>query len=98
MHPVTGTFATPHESAFAAHAFRLAFPVHTFLMALSLALIVWMALFSPPELQALWARCLQIVCMTLGLVGRARLHVWRDSARSQRVGFLQQPHLAQQPS
>ena len=86
MHPVTGTFATPHESAFAAHAFRLAFPVHTFLMALSLALIVWMALFSPPELQALWVRCPQIVCMTLGLVGRARLHVWRDSARSQRVG------------
>ena len=40
MHPVTGMFAAPHESAFAAHAFRLAFPVHTFLMALSLGLIV----------------------------------------------------------
>ena len=84
MHPVTGMFAAPHESAFAAHAFRLAFPVHTFLMALSLGLIVWMALTSPAELQVLWV--IIIVCVTLGLVGRARLHVWRDSARSQRVG------------
>ena len=40
INTVTGAFADPsHETAFAAQLFRMAFPCHAFLMALSLALV-----------------------------------------------------------
>ena len=48
MRPFTGTFAdSSHESAFAAQLFRLAFPAHILLMALSLALSIWETLAWP---------------------------------------------------
>ena len=54
MNPVTGAFADPsHETACAAQLFRMAFPCHAFLMALSVALIGWTALSAPPDL---WPR------------------------------------------
>ena len=85
MHPVTGTFAdSAHEAAFASQLFRVAYPVHLFLMALSLALLIWVALASPPELQTLWGMI--TLSVSLGLVGRALLHRMHDSARAQRLG------------
>ena len=85
MHPITGTFADPSlEAAFSAWLFRLAFPVHAFLMSVILAFAVWVALASPPELRALWGMI--TIGASLGLVGRALLHRMHDSARAQRVG------------
>ena len=75
MHPVTGAFAdATHESAFAAQFFRLAFPCHAVLMALSVAGGVGVR---DPVLYCL---------LGLGLVGRVLIHRMDDSVRSQQIG------------
>ena len=83
MHRFTGTFADPLlEAAFAAKLFRLAFPVHVFLLTLVLALVVWVTSASLSE-PSLWG---MIAVVSLSLVGRALLHRMHDVARAQRVG------------
>ena len=85
MHPVTGTFADPTlEAAFSVELFGLAYPVHLLLMTFIVAFVFWVALASPPEMQALWGMIM--LCVVLGLVGRALLNRMHDSARAQRVG------------
>ena len=86
MHPITGAFADPsHESAFAAHLFRLAFPVHVLLMALSLAASIWIERIAPPDLRASWGTVM--LCLTVSLAGRALIHLMHiDSIRAQRIG------------
>ena len=84
MHPITGAFAdASHESAFAAQLFRMAFPFHAFLMALSLALIGWTAFLAPLDL---WRLESMVVISTLGLVGRVLVHRMDDRVRGQRLG------------
>ena len=83
MHRFTGTFADPLlEVAFAAELFRLALPLHVFLLTLVLAFVVWVTLASPAE-PALWG---MIAAVSLSLVGRALLHRVHDVERAQRVG------------
>ena len=85
MHPVTGAFTDPaHESAFAAQLFRMAFPAHGLLMALSLAASTWLALTTPPELRV--SLGMFVLFMTVMMVGRILLHRMCDLARSQRIG------------
>ena len=85
MNPVTGAFAdASHETACAAQLFRMAFPCHAFLMALSLALIGWTALSAPPDLWPLDSMI--VLCVTLGLVGRVLVHRMDDRVRGQRLG------------
>ena len=73
MHPVTGAFTDPaHESAFAAQLFRMAFPAHGLLMALSLAASTWLALTTPPELRV--SLGMFVLFMTVMMVGRILLH------------------------
>eukprot|EP00964_Phaeocystis_antarctica_P142311 scaffold107566_cov69-Phaeocystis_antarctica.AAC.1 len=83
MHPVTGAFADPsHETACAAQLFRMAFPCHVFLMALSLALIGWTAFW-----QGLWPLDgMVVLSTTLGLIGRVLVHRMHDTVRGQRLG------------
>ena len=84
MHPITGAFADPsHESVCAAQLFRMAFPFHAFLMALSLALIGWTAFLAPLDL---WRLESMVVISTLGLVGRVLVHRMDDRLRGQRLG------------
>ena len=81
-HPVTGTFTDPsHEAAFSAQLFRLAFPVHALLMALSLPIIIWLALSSLRDDIVVLA-----VCFALALIGRVLVHSMHDEVRGQRVG------------
>eukprot|EP00964_Phaeocystis_antarctica_P073550 scaffold45139_cov21-Phaeocystis_antarctica.AAC.1 len=62
MHPVTGTFADPsHESGFAAQLFRLAYPLHVLLLALCLAIALFMALDVAAVARPQW--------LVIGLVG-----------------------------
>ena len=86
MHPITGAFADPsHELAFAAHLFRLAFPVHVLLMALSLAASIWIERIAPPILRAY--RVTVVNCLAMSLVGRALIHLMHiDSIRVQQIG------------
>ena len=86
MHPITGAFADPsHESAFAAHLFRLAFPVHVLLMALSLAASIWIERIAPPDSRASWGTVVN--CLAMSLAGRALIHLMHiDSIRAQRIG------------
>ena len=85
MHPVTGAFAdASHVTAFAAQLFRMAFPCHAFLMALSLVASTWLALTAPPELRIPLG--MVVLCMTVMMVGRILLHRMCDVARSQRIG------------
>ena len=87
MHPVTGAFADPlHESAFAAHLFRLAFPCHAFLMALLLGLTIWTTLGVPAELSSVLIWRVIVPILALGLVGRVLVHRMNDSVRGQRIG------------
>ena len=87
MHPVTGAFADPlHESAFAAHLFRLAFPCHASLMVLLLGLTIWTAFGPPAELFAVLAWSVLVLILALGLVGRVLVHRMNDSVRGQRIG------------
>ena len=85
MHRITGVFADPSlEWAFAAFVFRLAFPVHAFLMGLSVAASTWLALAAKVDLRI--SLGMIALCMSLGMAGRVRLHSMRDSARSQQIG------------
>eukprot|EP00964_Phaeocystis_antarctica_P129015 scaffold92839_cov72-Phaeocystis_antarctica.AAC.2 len=85
MHRVTGAFADPsHETACAAQLFRMAFPCHVFLMALSLTLVGWTALSAPPDLWPLDGMI--VLSITLGLVGRVLVHRMHDRVRGQRLG------------
>lgn len=94
MRPFTGTFAdASHESAFAAQLYRLAFPAHLLLMALTLAIAIWETLAwkfiddKPAEVSFL----LELLCPlaeAFGLVGRILLHyhLTHDRVRGQRWG------------
>ena len=94
MRPFTGTFAdASHESAFAAQLYRLAFPAHLLLMALTLAIAIWETLAwkfiddKPAEVSFL----LELLCPlaeAFGLVGRILLHyhLTHDWVRGQRWG------------
>ena len=86
MHPITGSFTDPsHESAFAAHLFRLAFPVHVLLMALSLAVSIWIERIAPPDLRASWGTVM--LCLAVSLAGRSLIHLMHiDSIRAQQIG------------
>ena len=86
MHPITGAFADPsHESAFAAHLFRLAFPVHVLLMALSLAASMWIERIAPPDMRASWGTVM--LGLAMSLAGRALIHLMHiDSIRAQSIG------------
>ena len=89
LHPVTGAFADPvHESAFAAHFYRLAFPFHAFLLGLTLVWCTWAlarpALAAQPNFRA--SLGVGIVFVALGMAGRISLHRMPDSVRSQRMG------------
>ena len=83
MHPVTGAFADPaHESAFAAQFFRLAFPCHVFLMALTPAIVTRIAL----RAQFLWAMWSMSASAVLGLAGRVLVHRMHEPVLGQRIG------------
>ena len=85
MNPVTGAFADPsHETACAAQLFRMAFPCHAFLMALSLAISIWQSLSVPTDLWPL--ESLAAFCTALGLIGRVLVHRMDDRVRGQRQG------------
>ena len=85
MYPFTGAFIDPaHESAFAAQLYRMAFPAHSLLMAVSLAGASHFALTAPPELRV--SLGMVVLCMTVMMVGRILLHRMCDVARSQRIG------------
>ena len=87
MHPVTGAFADPsHETAFAAHLFRLAFPCHAFLMSLLLGLTIWTTLGAPAELSSVFVWRVIVPILALGLVGRVLVHRMHDTVRGQRIG------------
>ena len=85
IHPVTGAFADPtHERAFAAHFFRLCFGAHIVIMVLNISIIAWAASSKDP---AAWLiAVVWVVLMSLGLIGRVRIHQWDDTVRAQRVG------------
>jgi len=86
MHPITGAFANPsHETAFAAQLFRMAFPCHLFLIALTDAIMIWSSLSAPPDL---WPLESMIAFLgTLCLVGRVQAHQsMDDTVRGQRLG------------
>ena len=88
MRPLTGTFAdSSHESAFAAQLFRLAFPAHILLMALSLAISIWESLLWTSAEKPVGVAFL-LCTETLGLVGRILLHyhLMHDLVRAQRWG------------
>ena len=85
MNPVTGAFADPsHETACASQLFRMAFPCHAFLMALSLAISIWQSLSVPTDLWPL--ESLAAFCTALGLIGRVLVHRMDDRVRGQRQG------------
>ena len=87
VHPFTGAFANPsHESAFAAQLFRLAFPCHTLLMGLTLAVNIGLALMTPPDTGKRAFRGIFVLGPALSLVGRVLLHRMHDLVRSQRIG------------
>ena len=85
IHPVTGAFADPtHERAFAAHFFRLCFGAHIVIMVLNISIIAWAASSKDPSvwlIAGVW-----VILMSLGLIGRVRIHQWDDTVRAQRVG------------
>ena len=85
IHPVTGAFADPtHERAFAAHFFRLCFGAHIVMMVLNISTIAWVASPKGPDVwlvAGVW-----LILMSLGLIGRVRIHQWDDTVRAQRVG------------
>ena len=83
MHPVTGAFVDPtHESAVAAQLFRLAFPCHTFLLALNISVFTWMV--SRSDSAAFWS--IVDLSAVLTLLGRMLLHWSSDPVRAQRIG------------
>ena len=85
IHPVTGAFADPtHERAFAAHFFRLCFGAHIVMLVLNISTIAWVA---SPKGPAVWLVAgVWVILMSLGLIGRVRIHQWDDTVRAQRVG------------
>ena len=85
MNRVTGAFADPSlESACAAQLFRMAFPCHAFLMALTLAILIWTSLSVPADLLPFVSIVTFIT--TLSLVSRVLIHRIHDTVRGQRLG------------
>ena len=85
MNRVTGAFADPSlESACAAQLFRMAFPCHAFLMALTLAILIWTSLSVPADLLPFVSMVTFIT--TLSLVSRVLIHRIHDTVRGQRLG------------
>ena len=89
MRPFRGTFTdASHESAFAAQLFRLAFPAHVLLMALTLAVAIWETLagmlVAGKPLGVAFLLC--PLAEAIGLVGRILLHYQDDWVRGQRWG------------
>ena len=88
MRPVTGTFVDPAiESAFGAHLFRLAFPVHILLFCFGLAVSVWIVAVGAKGEVGPW----EIVSRgaVLGMACRVLLHVnypYEDAVIAQRLG------------
>ena len=88
MRPVTGSFVDPAvESAFGAHLFRLAFPVHILLFCFGLAVSVWIAAVGAKGEVGPW----EIVSRgaVLGMTCRVLLHVHyrpEDAVIAQRLG------------
>ena len=81
VHPVTGAFIDhpSHETAFAAQLFRVALPLHTLLLALCLAIAVYMVLHVAPTVRPLW-----------GMVGLAAILVL---VRRHAPPSLRHPHV-----
>jgi hypothetical protein len=94
MHPFTGTFTDPaHESAFAAQAFRKAYPAHLVMLGLILSSFIFIALTEPPDAFTVnvWWQVHEFTVMValvvaLGLTGRVVLHRMTDAVRSRRMG------------
>ena len=86
MHRVTGTFEDPsHESIFAAQLYRMAYPAHVLVIALSLTHCIWRALVKPD----IWAFWVVLVWIGgFGLIWRVLLHRSgrHDPVRSHWVG------------
>lgn len=89
MRPVTGSFVDPAvESAFGAHLFRLAFPVHTLLFCFSLAVSVWIVGAGVKGETEVW----KIITFgaVLGMACRVLLHVnyrsTQETVIAQRLG------------
>ena len=94
MLPFTGAFTDPaHEAAFAARAFRKAYPAHIVMLGLILGSFIFIALSELSEAFTLkvWRRVHAFTVMValvvaLGLMGRVVLHHMPDAVRSRRMG------------
>ena len=89
MRPVTGAFVDPSiESAFGAHLFRVAFPIHVLLFGFLFAVSVWITAVGPKAEVATWK--ILGLGTVLGAAGRVLLHVshWsmEDTVIAQRIG------------
>ena len=94
MLPFTGAFTDPaHEAAFAARAFRKAYPAHIVMLGLILGSFIFIALSELSEAFTVkvWRRVHAFTVMValvvaLGLMGRVVLHHMPDAVRSRRMG------------
>ena len=94
MLPFTGAFTDPaHEEAFAARAFRKAYPAHIVMLGLILGSFIFIALSELSEAFTVkvWRRVHAFTVMValvvaLGLMGRVVLHHMPDAVRSRRMG------------
>ena len=89
MRPVTGAFLDPSiESAFGAHLFHVAFPIHVLLFAVLFAVSVWITAVAPKDEVGAWK--IILLGTVLGMAGRVLLHVshWsmEDTVIAQRIG------------
>ena len=84
MHTLTGAFVdTSLESTFEARLYRMAFPVHVFVLAFGLAAYTWSAL-AADLLDTLGD--VNVLCAAVALVGRVLIHRMHDLVRAQRMG------------
>ena len=89
MRPVTGAFLDPSiESAFGAHLFHVAFPIHVLLFGFLFAVSVWITAVAPKDEVGAWK--IILLGTVLGMAGRVLLHVshWsmEDTVIAQRIG------------
>ena len=87
--PVTGAFLDPSiESAFGAHLFHVAFPIHVLLFGFLFAVSVWITAVAPKDEVGAWK--IILLGTVLGMAGRVLLHVshWsmEDTVIAQRIG------------
>ena len=88
MRPVTGAFLDPSiESAFGAHLFHVAFPIHVLLFSFLFAVSVWITAVAPKDEVGAWK--IILLGTVLGMAGRVLLHVshWsmEDNVIAQRI-------------